>query len=181
MKAGAVDSAEYYFQPDYTFQKIIDTCFGYRDSLLIDLNRDSIHDLAVIWTKAVLSLQISCCPQDSGWECFPTLMDYKWINLLNPDLQIASNRIDFSGLSENFIQPLNSNDTINDNLNWSSFRAQYIFRGSNYYIEPTGYWGNQTHFAGVRLLEPNDTLYGWIRINPDSTLRVIDFAFEGGR
>ena len=66
-------------------------------------------------------------------------------------------------------------------LQWSSFENQYLLKYVYWYGDTTlnGFWRNDTHFAGIRMINQNGTSYGWIRMNTDSTITVIDFALEG--
>ena len=91
MTAGRIDHNGFYFdfQPDYIFRKEPIPCRGVGDSIAIDLNKDAVNDLVIIYEEELPQAQIECCPPPL--ECFPPHRIFKRLRLINQNLQIAAN------------------------------------------------------------------------------------------
>lgn len=178
MQAGLIDQDGYYFdfQPDFILQANEVDCMTWSDSVELDLNGDTHNDVRIFSRYRGFDISGCTCCDCSVLDCMPYgAFGIKKVDMLNDSVQVAADSLGYT-LS------LDSNMVIDKSILWSSNRNQFL---ADYNNGPSdsyfkGNWNHAyTRFIGFRFLYPDDTLYGWIRVNPSNTITIMDLALEG--
>gem|GEM_PF-6215904 len=148
---------------DYTYsdEQIIGNQIG--DSLFIDLNGDANNDLLFVSAYIVMG---------------NALNSNNKVKLLHNKIELFTDTV--------YPAAMVYYDSISDCLNWRQFNGNDLLLAV-IAIEPAylvyGNFMNKSGYLGIRMLNPNDTLYGWVQINSFVTeqyanMTVIDYAIE---
>jgi len=148
--------------------------FDSEDSL--DIDNDTIIDLKI---KYHLSNDImgECCIEESQGDtigdCFGSFYFLRAIE--------SNYNIQFHTDNNNVAIPSIIGDTINSDLKWNDNDEIILFTTSSPSDDGWGsmkWWNYEDLYYGLRIIQPNDTIYGWILLNPKETITIKEFAIN---
>jgi hypothetical protein len=153
----------------------VDTNFYYLDSVQLDLNEDGNYDL--LFEYYMYYIEYYCdrsgANDSVAVDCFPDADAFCRIKT-NESVEIALEQTYFGLMPKKF----DVGDSIDSRHNWSELPNKTRFSYPTSLVN----WDTDeyTKYMGFRVIEKNDTIYGWIRLNTyySSRIEIFDFAIE---
>jgi len=136
----------------------------------IDLNGDSVNDFYLysygFWMNGFGNGELSVNSSENIFNCQIAFEYYDTCHQPNSNYSLFP-----------MAKSLKKNDTINDKLEWNLgghlfltytdwIWMYYNCNGNSFFNNPKG------NYIAVRMLQPNDTIYGWIKVTNANALKI---------
>jgi hypothetical protein len=152
----------------------VDTNYTYNDSVSIDLDNDNRPDLHYKYYMRYLE---SCCNNPGTIDCCMPSVSIECQLKTELNVEIATKIFYNNRIPVVF----HVGDTIDCKSDWHSYNVftPFSFAGMG------ELWDSNRHnnYMGIRIIENNDTLYGWIRLNTlkSTSIELYDYVLEKER